>query len=70
MTASKLWMADVAISMPKAPTAQRPVVHDLSGGFGLTTFGITLNLSEADRDEILSGFYAPPGQGVKVPRGR
>lgn len=70
MTASKLWMADVAISMPKAPTAQRPIVHDLTGGFGLTTFGLSINLSEADRDEILSGFYAPPGQNAVVPRGR
>ena len=70
MTASKLWMADTTISMPKPPSAKRPVVHDLTGGFGLTTFGISVNLSDADRDEILSGFYAPPGQGVQVPRGR
>lgn len=65
MTASKYWIADTPISMPNPPTEQKPIVHVFEGtGFGLTTYGITVALSDADRDEMLSGFFGPPGTAI------
>jgi hypothetical protein len=60
--ASNYWIADTPISMPAPPTTQRPVVHEFTNtGFGLTTYGITVVMTEADRDEMLSGFLGPSG---------
>jgi hypothetical protein len=60
--ASNYWIADTAISMPAAPTTQRPVVFEFVGtGFGLTTGGLVVVISEADRDEMMSTHFGPPG---------
>jgi hypothetical protein len=68
MTASKYWIADTPISMPQPPTEQRPVVHVFEGtGFGLTTYGITVALSDADRDEMLSGSSGHRGRLLPGP---
>jgi hypothetical protein len=66
MTTSKFWIADTPISMPRPATAQRPVVHVFEGtGFGLTTYGLTVAITDADRDEMLSGYFGPPDAPIE-----
>lgn len=56
---SGMWGSDVPISMP-VPPEDRPVLVDF-GGFGFSTGGITHNITAADREEMFTPFFKPPG---------
>lgn len=47
--------------MPHPPAQDKPIIHTFEGtGFGLTTYGIAIAITDADRDEMLSGYFGPP----------
>jgi hypothetical protein len=59
-SASNYWISDTAISMPAPPSLQRPIVKEFEGtGFGMTNYGITVVISDADREEMLSNHFGP-----------
>lgn len=52
------WGSDALISLPAAP--KYPIVLDLdNSGFSMTTYGMVVNFNEAQKDDMLSGFFAP-----------
>lgn len=53
------WSSDVPVSAPRPYTRERPVLVDF-GGFGFTTGGIAINVSESDIEEAFSPFFEPP----------
>lgn len=56
------WIADTPISMPAPPTLQHPLVFEFENtGWGLTTGGISVVISQADREEIFATHLGPPG---------
>lgn len=59
MNTSDYWGTDTPISMP-VPSEERPPLVNL-GGFGFSTGGITHDLTEEDREEMFSPFFAPEG---------
>lgn len=58
LTKTNPWSSDVPISRPVPYNEAQPVMVDL-GGFGFTTGGLVVNLSEADDEAIFTPFYAP-----------
>lgn len=50
------WGTDVPVSAPEVPN--RPVRVRL-GGFAFTTNGMTHDITEADREELLLPYFAP-----------
>lgn len=56
--AQQVWSSDCLISAPAPIDDGRPAVVHL-GGFSWTTGGITHDLTEGDRDELLTPSYAP-----------
>lgn len=57
---SDSWASDVPVSAPAAIDPARPGLVDL-GGFTFTTGGIAHNITQADREELLTPTYAPDG---------
>lgn len=54
------WGSDGPISLPEPNN--RPVVLDLdNSGFGMTTYGLVINFTSAQKEDILSGFFGPNG---------
>jgi hypothetical protein len=57
---SDTWAANTEISQPQGMDPDQPVMVDM-GGFGFTTGGITHNITDAERQDLFSPFYAPQG---------
>ena len=60
LTKVNTWSADVAISRPVPYSEAQPVLVDM-GGFGFTTGGIAVNLSEDEEDAAFGPYFAPQG---------
>lgn len=52
------WGTDTSISMPQADKVPDAVHVDL-GGFAFTPQGLVFNLTEADREGLISAPYSP-----------
>jgi hypothetical protein len=58
---AELWGSDTTISIPTAPSKQRPILIDLGGsGFGFTAGGIAHTVSQSDIEELQIPAFAPP----------
>ncbi len=59
-TGTPSWGADTAISMPMTIDADPGQKVDF-GGLAFLASGLVHDLTEVDRQELLSGGYGPPG---------
>lgn len=57
MMADQPWACDAPISMPTPP--KRPIMVSFDGGFGFTTGGIAHDMSQAQKEELATPFFAP-----------
>lgn len=56
------WGTDTPISLPKS-SGNKPLV-ELGAGFAFTAKGLTLNVTEEERDEHYHPFFLPGGPDV------
>ena len=53
------WAADCPVSLPGGPPEGRTVEVDF-GGFGFTTGGICMPITEAYKQDLISALLTPP----------
>lgn len=58
MPGSELWGADTPISLPEPLDPDRPALVAF-GGFAFTAGGIAHDLTEAERDQLATPYFAP-----------
>lgn len=59
------WGTDVPVSAPEVPSRYVAVAM---GGFAFTTIGMSHDITEMDREDLLTPFFAPEHFGTNEPR--
>ena len=60
--AGQVWAADVPISQPVPLNPDAPSLVPM-GGFTFTAYGLMLDVTESDREEFFTPFFAPEQGG-------